>query len=142
MMNICHQMSIYSQQFGILLAMGLTMLAFSRIGKRHREETAYTALAGVSLMCLVNVFLSGPLSTVMDLVNCSGNAIIHVLWTSVVMAVIITILLMIIGKSLKVRAMEPKTLAICFFVGLALASFIGNAIENNCHSPKKIAFKK
>lgn len=139
MMDLCHQMNVYGQQIGILLAVIFTMLAFSKVGKKHREETAYTAVVGMSLLCLANIFLSGPLDHVMDIVKASNNSFVHLLWSSLVSAVIITVLLMIVGKPLKVKSVVPKSLAICFFVGIALANLVGMAVNNNCSAPAKAA---
>lgn len=137
MIDFCHQMNVYGQQIGTLLAVIFTMLAFSKVGKKHREETAYTAVVGISLLCLVNIFLSGPLGHVMNLVKTSSNSFVHVLWSFVVATVIITVLLMIAGKPLKVKSVVPKSLAICFFVGIALANLVGMAINNQCSAPAK-----
>lgn len=136
MMNLCHQLSFYNQEILTLLALVFTMGALSKIAKKHREETAYTALVGVSLMSLVNVFLDAPLSAVVKLVKSPENSLVHALWISVVATVIIVALLMLVGKILKVKAVAPKTLAICFFVGIALANLVGMAINHSCSAPK------
>lgn len=135
MMDFCHQLNVYGQQIATLLAMIFTMVAFSKVGKKHREETAYTALVGLSLLCIVNIVLAGPIGSVINLVH--DSEVLHALWGAVIAAVIVTVLLMVAGKSLKVKVMPPKTVAICFFVGVALANFVGMAIDRQCAVPVK-----
>ncbi len=137
MIDICHQLNVYGEQVGTLLAAIFTMVAFSRIAKKHREETAYIALAGMSLLCLVNIILAEPLHNVISLVQ--GSEALHILWSSAVAAVIITVLLMIVGKTIKAKAMPPKTLVICFFIGIALSNFVGMFINSSCTPPAKNA---
>lgn len=131
MMNCCHMLNVYGQQIQTLLAVIFTMLACSKIAKKHREETAYTAVVGISLLCIVNIVLSGPVNQIIGMLNAS-NHIVNALWGAVVYAAIITALLMVVGKALKIKKVNPKHLAICFFVGIALANLAGMLIAQQC----------
>ena len=135
MMDFCHQMNMYSLQVGTLLGIIFTMIAFSRIAKKQRDETAYTALVGVSLMSLVNLFLYKPLGHVIDLAP--SSYLVTPLWSAVVSALVITALLTAVGKALKVKAMPPKTIALCFFVGIAAANFVLAGVDKHCSAPAK-----
>jgi hypothetical protein len=137
MMNLCASINVYSQQMGTLMAMGFAMLAFTKLGKKSREEAAYISFVGLSLMCLCNIFLSEQISNIVNAFNVSSNGLPHALCISVIAAALITALLMVVGKHLKIKATPAKTLLMCFFIGVALANLVGLAINNNCSAPAK-----
>lgn len=138
MMNLCHQFSVYQEQIRTLLAIIFTMVAFSKVAKKNRTESAYTSVVGVCLLVLANIILAGPIGHVIDAVH-NSNDFLNCVSGAVIAAVIITALLMLVGKLLKVKAMPPKTLFICFLIGVGLANIIAVATGNHCAASSKAA---
>lgn len=139
MMNLCHQLNVYGMQIATLLSIVFTMIAFSQIGKKGRSDSAYITFVGMSLMCLVNIccgVMLGHLSDSLSAIT-GHNVFVDAIQGGVVAAVIITALLMIVGKPLKVKAMLPKTLFLCFFVGIALSNLVGVVVDQQCAASVK-----
>ncbi len=138
-MNFCHQFSVYNQEIVTMMAVVFSMLMFSKFGKKSREEAAYISVVGVSLMVLTNLFFANILSSFMCAVDTSSHVFMQPIWTSFVMTVIITVLLMVIGKQLKVKTTAPKVFALCFFVGILAANCVSMCVEKQCSAPTKKA---
>ncbi len=137
MMNLCASINVYYQQIGTLLVMGFSMLAFTNLGKKSREEAAYISFIGLSLFCLCNIFLSEQMTNILNTLNVPSSGMSHGLCMSVMLAAFVTACLMVAGKHLKVKSTAPKTLFICFFVGAVVSSLALLVIDNNCSAPAK-----
>jgi hypothetical protein len=135
-MNLCAQLQVYGAPFYALLGMALTMLALSRIAKKHREETAYTVFVGLSSAIVANLVIPEVFNSAIELVHMT-NQYGQAIYGGAVAAVAATVLLMLLGKPLKVKAVAPKILFICFFLGLGLANIVEVALHNQCHAPRK-----
>lgn len=130
-MHLCPQLHVYGGAAFTLLGMAFTMLALSRFGKKHRDDTAYTVFVGVSLVTLANILVPGVFNTVINLVHNSNNYL-NAISGGAISAVTATVLLMVVGKPLKVKTIAPKTLLICFFVGLALSNLVSGVLLSHC----------
>ena len=137
-MNICTQLINSALIINTVLTLGFVMLALTRLGKKNREEAAYTASIGLILVVFLTSILPSIPHTIMNLINIAENTCMGALWNGLVYSIIATILLMLVGEYCKVKAVQPKILLLCFAVGMVAANLTTLVIAKQCATPKVV----
>lgn len=131
-MNFCSSFMHQFDAFIVLINILASACAFSYLAKKKREESLLLSVTGIVLFAVVIFFLPMINTHIHNMAPFANMPVIQMLMVSLMDAFIIAVLMTLLGKHLKVKAVAPKLLVICFFIGFTVASLVGMSVKKQC----------